>query len=126
MNSATLAQANYSKARAPVGTPREAEYQAFAKITYQITRANTGEIENFPALVAAIHQNRRLWNILALDAADDASPLPPILRARILYLAGFTEQHSRKILRRQADAAALININTIVMRGLQGQSGTGS
>jgi flagellar protein FlaF len=77
----------------------------------------------FPDLVAALHDNRRLWTILAVEVADEANALPRDLRARIFYLAEFIAQHTPKVLTREAGAEALIEINTAIMRGLRGQTG---
>jgi flagellar protein FlaF len=73
-----------------------------------------------PALAAAVHDNRRLWTILAADVADPANPLPAALRARLVYLAEFTRVHSGKVLREGASPDPLIEINIAVMRGLSG------
>ena len=72
-------------------------------------------------LVTAIHENRRLWTILAGDVADDGNTLPEQLRAQIFYLAEFTGQHSAKVLSGKAGVEILIEINMAVMRGLRQQ-----
>ena len=58
--------------------------------------------------------------------ASDANALPDALRARIVYLAEFTRQHSRKVLGREAGIDALVEINTNVLRGLRGDGGAGA
>ena len=45
--------------------------------------------------------------------------LPDDLRARIFYLAEFTDQHTRKVLNGRDTAGPLIEINTAIMRGLR-------
>lgn len=70
-------------------------------------------------MAEAIHENRRLWTILASDVVDKENGLPAQLRAQIFYLAEFTESHSRKVLAKEATADALVEINTAVMRGLR-------
>lgn len=119
MNIAVLAKSAYSDAKESVMTERSTEYQAFAQITHRLLKANVGGLENFNNLVAAISDNRRLWNVLAVDVASQDNGLPKQLRAQIFYLAEFTEQHSRKVLAREQDATALIDINTAIMRGLR-------
>lgn len=123
MNATSQAQAAYRTAATPIKTPRGAEYDAFARVTGRLRAASAPEA-GFGSLAAAIHDNRRLWSILAADAAGEGNGLPPELRARILYLAEFTRQHSGKVLRDGAPAATLIEINTAVMRGLAGRDGT--
>lgn len=123
MNAMQQAQAAYRTAANPIRTPRGAEYDAFARITGRLRSASRPPAR-FRDLAAAVHDNRRLWAILATDAAGDGNLLPPELRARILYLAEFTRIHSGHVLRTGAPADPLIEINTAVMRGLAGRDNT--
>ena len=52
--------------------------------------------------------------------ADDGNGLPRTLRAQIFYLSEFTDHHSRRVLKGEAEVDALIDINLAVMRGLTG------
>lgn len=123
MNAAQLARTAYSPSRAGTMTERGTEYAVFARITHDLKSATDRGRPGFAALAAALHENRRLWRILAIDVADAANALPDDLRARIFYLAEFTDQHTRKILNGQDSAEALIEINTSVMRGLRANPG---
>lgn len=98
------------------------EYEAFARVTRRLRQA-AGEQGNFAELVRALHENRRLWSMLALHVADSANGLPPDLRARIFYLSEFTSDLTRKVLRRESDATTLVEINTAVMAGLRNEGG---
>jgi len=118
VNAMHQAQSAYRTAVRPVRTPRGTEYEAFARITSRL-RAAARPAARFRDLAAAIHDNRRLWTILASDAAGDMNHLPGELRARIVYLADFTRLHSGKVLREGAAAQPLIDINRAVMRGLR-------
>ncbi|MCK8463353.1 flagellar biosynthesis regulator FlaF [Aliiroseovarius sp. S1339] len=121
MNAVALAKTAYnSSSRAPLRTSRGTEYEAFAKVTHQLGRARTS---SFADLAQALHENRRLWTLLAADVADDGNGLPDDLRARVFYLAEFTADHSRKILSGDEDATVLVDINTAVMRGLRQSEG---
>lgn len=117
------AQAAYRSAANPIRTPRGAEYDAFARITGRL-RAASQPTAGFRDLAAAVHDNRKLWSILATDTAGDGNLLPPDLRARILYLAEFTRLHSGQVLRAGATVEPLIDINIAVMRGLAGRDST--
>nr|WP_255744095.1 flagellar biosynthesis regulator FlaF [Aliiroseovarius sediminis] len=110
-----------STSRAPLRTSRGTEYEAFAKVTHQLGRARTS---SFADLAAALHENRRLWTLLAADVANEDNALPSDLRARLFYLAEFTADHSRKVLSEGEDASVLVEINTAVMRGLRQSEGT--
>ncbi len=126
MNAAELARSAYSNTKATIRTDRSTEYEVFARITQNLRTATDRGSPGFAALAAALHENRKLWAILASDVALENNPLPPQLRARIFYLAEFTEQHTRKVLAGNTSAEPLIDINTSVMRGLRGTSARAS
>lgn len=125
MNMATLAHSAYARASSISPSPRETEYRAFARVTRQLSEHVDISQGGFPRLAEAIHQNQRLWSMLAEDVADSANGLPDELRAQIVYLADFTRQHSMQVLRDKASPAILVEINTSVMRGLRAGSGEG-
>lgn len=110
----SMAQSAYSAATAELKAPRTAEYEIFARVTRAIKAA-----DSIASRVAALHDNRRLWNVLAADVADNDNALPESTRARIFYLAEFTRQHTAKVLRSEADADVLVDINTAIMKGLR-------
>lgn len=120
MNAHLMARSAYSGAAVPTRTERGIEYDAFAKCTHAL-RVAQGGFGGYPALVRALSDNRRLWNVLAADVSGAANGLPAPLRAGIFYLAEFTRHHSKRVLAGEADIAALIDVNTAVMRGLRGQ-----
>ncbi|GAB4295450.1 MAG: flagellar biosynthesis regulator FlaF [Roseovarius sp.] len=117
MTAMQQAQASYRAAAEPIRTPRGAEYEAFARITSRLKAAARPPVR-FAELAGAIHDNRRLWTILAADASGEGNRLPADLRARILYLAEFTRVHSARVLRARAEVGPLIEINAAIMRGL--------
>ncbi len=119
MNAQSKAQRAYSAASAPTRTPRNHEYDAVARITHRIRSAEQKGAEGFPGLVEALNENRKLWNIFAVDVADGENRLPRALKAQIFYLAEFTSQHTSKVLARQASVAPLLEINTAILRGLR-------
>lgn len=108
-----LARGAYSVANTEFGTPQTAEYEAFARVTRGLKSATT-----LQSRIAALHDNRRLWILLATDVADPGNRLPDNLRAGIFYLAEFTQQHTSKVLREAGDTDVLIEINKAIMRGL--------
>jgi flagellar protein FlaF len=118
--STSLAQTAYSAAAAPVRTERGTEYAAFQKVTAQLNRARRPDAK-MTERATALHDNRKLWTILASDLADAENALPQSLRAQLFYLAEFSLLQSRKALDDAAALDALIDINTAVMRGLTGQ-----
>ncbi len=123
MNAQTLAKMAYSAPGQPTQTPRSTEYELFSRITRRLRAASAKFPVDFPALVEALHDNRKLWNALAVDVADASNGLPKELRAQIFYLAEFTNHHTRKVLSDKASADVLIEINTTIMRGLKSGGG---
>lgn len=124
MNVIEQARMGYAPASAAVRSPRSTEHQLFAQITARLRRAAHPETGSYGDLVSALHENHKLWTTLAVDVASDDNALPKQLRAQIFYLAKFTQQHTAKVLRKTADADALIDINRSVMSGLAGQEVT--
>jgi len=122
VNATRQAQSAYGLQAQPIRTHRGTEYDAFARITCRLKAA----VENaapYKELAAALHENRRLWALLAADAAGAENGLPGSLRARIVGLAEFTRRHSAQVLSEGASAAPLIEVNTAVMQGLRTRAG---
>ena len=119
MNAHTLALQGYANKAAPTRTPRGIEYEVFARVTHRMNTAARKGDAGYPELVSALHDNRQLWTLLAAEVATDDNQLPQDLRARIFYLAEFTQAQSRKVLNKTASPAALIEVNAAIMRGLR-------
>lgn len=119
MNITKQAQRAYAPNQMPIQTPRSVEAKLFSKVTARMNRA-LGTSTKFAEIAAVLHENRQMWTTLATAVADKDNRLPATLRAQIFYLAEFTELHSRKVLRNEADLSALVDINAAVMRGLNG------
>ncbi|MEP1767161.1 MAG: flagellar biosynthesis regulator FlaF [Sulfitobacter sp.] len=117
MNTTELAQRGYGTAAAPLKSARKIEYDVIARITSRIAAAM--KAKDFVKLVHALHENRTLWRKLSLDVAHPDNLLPDDLRGNLIYLAKFTEHHTRKALQREASAKPLIEVNTAIMRGLK-------
>lgn len=117
MNATLQARRAYAPTSAPIRSERSIEYDVIARITYRLKSAV--ENDDFNALVSALHENRKLWRVLAIDVADPENALPKDLRARIFYLAEFTDQHTSKVIRKEDNAVPLLEINTAILRGLK-------
>jgi len=109
----------YGAGNIPFRTDRNIEYDAFAKVTADLKSSFAARSTDFPAYISAIHSNRSLWSVIAIDVADPGNKLPAPLRAQFFYLAEFTEKESRRILRDKAAPDALVDINFAIMRGLE-------
>lgn len=118
MNAIELARQAYAPTNTPLKSERSIEAQVIGKITARLRLAAARRDSDFPNFVDALSENRKLWNALAVDVASDDNDLTAPLRAQIFYLAEFTELQSAKVLRGEASADALIEINTSMIRGL--------
>jgi flagellar protein FlaF len=104
-------------------SPRSTEYEAFARVTRELKASSPGDGKAAPATIRALHENRRLWTLLAASVVDDDNGLPNELRARLFYLYEFTTVQTRKVLRGEAGIGPLVDVNTAVMAGLRGSGG---
>lgn len=119
MDAAQHAKTGYRAATRSVRTPRKMEYDVLASITYRLRSAAEKGQDGFIDLVNALNDNRRLWTIFFTDVSDRRNGFPKELKARILYLAEFTFQHTRKVLARTHSVQPLLEINTAILRGLR-------
>lgn len=117
MSAISQAQRIYAPASEVTRTPRSAEYEVIARITRRLKQAI--EARGFRQLVDALHENRKLWSTLAINVAAADNALPADLRARLFYLAEFTDTHTQKVLRKEANASVLLEINISILRGLK-------
>jgi flagellar protein FlaF len=122
---AIASQANqiYSDVATNIQTPRSVEYQVFARVTRKLSLLQGKDIEFNTDGVGAIVENQRLWNLLASDVLSEKNELSEQMRASIVSLAIFMRSHSQKVLNGDADVDAIVEINTMIMRGLRGNPG---
>jgi len=116
VNAIDQAQKAYAPAHSHLRSAKSIEYQVFSDVIGRLQEAS--DSNKFSDLVASLYENRALWSILARDVANPDNGLPQQLRAQIFYLYEFTQLHTGKVLRGDADVDALIDINTSILRGL--------
>lgn len=117
MNAFAQAQDAYASRRSPMRTGRGTEIELLTQVTSRL-KAASGKGQPFAKLAEALHENRTMWSHFAISVADKDNALPADLRARLFYLAEFTEHHSQRVLAGAAQINPLIEINTAVLRGL--------
>ncbi|WP_242509519.1 flagellar biosynthesis regulator FlaF [Rhodovulum imhoffii] len=113
-----MAKSAYAAPQIVLSTARGTEYRVISRITARMAEAGKHGTQSWPRLVAALHDNHRLWTALAIDLASPGNKLPEALRAEILSLADFSLRHTGAVLARKAEIAPLIEINTAILRGL--------
>jgi flagellar protein FlaF len=121
VNAFAQAQRAYAPNQTATKTARSTEYDIIARISHRMKRAM--QQKDFPALAEALHENNRLWMTLAIDVAHPDNLLPDDLRARIVYLAEFTRQHSHKVMQKLESAVPLLEINAAILKGLKQEVG---
>lgn len=118
MNATDRALLAYAPTNPLLRTDRAIEHQAIARVTSRLSEAVKNAATDFPGLVRALHDNRQLWTILAADVSQPENRLPEMLRAQIFYLSEFTSLHTARVLRGEARAEPLVEINKAVLKGL--------
>jgi flagellar protein FlaF len=118
VNIIELAHRAYAPKTSVLRSERSTEHQLFSEVTTQLRSTAKLLPTSFPKFAEAIHANRAVWTHLAAQVADADNELSEDLRARIFYLSEFTNFHSRKVLKGEADIKPLVDINTAMMRGL--------
>jgi flagellar protein FlaF len=122
MSPHTHARSAYASASSSIRTGRDTEYAVFARVTGALGAVDQTDRRAFPQLAQAIADNQRLWGVLAEDLMNDDNQLPAPLRANLISLAEFVRRHSLAVLGGRAKVAPLIDINTMMMKGLRGNT----
>jgi flagellar protein FlaF len=110
----------YQQATARTEPPRSAEYRLFGEVTRALIEADQADEGDIKTRIEALDWNRRLWSALASDCAAPENALPPALRAQIISLSIWVSRHSSAVMRREEEIGPLVDINRIIMQGLQG------
>lgn len=119
MNATSQALRGYAEHSVSTRSDRRAEYDIIARVTQELRDSAVKRKTNFAAYAEALHTNQRLWTALLVDVADTDNPFPKELKARIAYLADFTNHHTRRIMREKVSVMPLLEINMAVLRGLK-------
>lgn len=115
------AREGYGRNAVPIKSHRAAEYEAIARTSHRLRAAAAQKKSDFPEYIAALQENRKLWSTLAIDVAHPENGLPQDLRARLFFLAEFTESETRRLMKDEGNVGVLIEINAAVLQGLRGQ-----
>lgn len=119
MNASALAQSAYGPRIGGAQTARETEYQILSRVTGALSTAR--DAGSFPKICEALHQNVKLWSMLAADVAGPANGLPQELRRGVASLAVFSIRTSLQAMQGDRDLTVLIDVNQAMMKGLRSQ-----
>jgi len=109
----------YQQAAARAESPRDIEYRLFGQVTRALMTASETSVEEIGARMDALDWNRRLWSVLAADCATPSNQLPVQLRANIISLSLWVNRHTSAIMRNEAEFGPLIDVNKMIMQGLE-------
>lgn len=109
----------YQQAAARAESPRDIEYRLFGQVTRALMTASEASGSDIGARMDALDWNRRLWSVLAADCASNNNQLPVPLRANIISLSLWVSRHTSAIMRNEAEFGPLIDINKMMMQGLE-------
>jgi flagellar protein FlaF len=91
-------------------------------VTRSLIEASRADPSDLKTRIDAIDWNRRLWSALANDCAQPENQLPKALRAQIISLSSWVRRHSSAVMRGEEPFDDLIEINRIMMQGLDGKT----
>ncbi|WP_297696423.1 flagellar biosynthesis regulator FlaF [Phenylobacterium sp.] len=109
----------YQQASQRAESPRDIEYRLFGQVTRALMDAAETPQHAIGARMDALDWNRRLWSVLAADCANPRNELPAQLRANIISLSLWVNRHTSAIMRNEAEFGPLIDVNKMIMQGLQ-------
>jgi flagellar biosynthesis activator protein FlaF len=119
-----LAYKAYGEVTSRTANSGQIEYALFQDVTQALKNVDEVEMPAPAVWADAIDRNMKLWQILSTDLASDANELDPTLKRNLIALAESVRQISYHVLSRKAEIAELVEINEIIMQGLEGQSST--
>lgn len=114
--------AAYKQTLQETESPREMERRVFSQVTRALQDAEAARLpvqldENAQE---ALERNQQLWGALMFDVADQENGLPQALRAQIISLALFVDNYTGEVLAGRKPVRLLIELNQMIIRGLQG------
>jgi flagellar protein FlaF len=118
-----MSVAAYKKTIKETESPRNIEKRVFSKIT-----SNLEKLSDEPDDIlkdetkSALWENQRLWMALRADLVLPENSLPPQLRAQLLSLGIWVDNHTQKVLQGKAKIADLVEVNKNIISGLEGKS----
>jgi flagellar biosynthesis activator protein FlaF len=121
----------YKRTISDTEAPRQIERRVLVQATADLERflkfdATERRIDKLQILAGglrdAIWKNEQVWLTFKHDPAEKENSLPPDLRATLISLAIWVENHSALVMMGAEEIAPLININRSIIRGLSGST----
>jgi flagellar protein FlaF len=112
----------YQQTTASAESPREIEYRLFGQVTRALMAAAEAPRADIATRIDALDWNRRMWSVLANDCGSPANRLPVQLRANIISLSLWVNRHTSAVMRNEEDFGPLIQVNRMIMQGLDARA----
>jgi len=119
MTNSFQAQNGYKTTQRELTSDKDIEYKVLASVTAALSRIDMDEIGAQTKLAEALIDNVKLWNIFFLDLVNPNNTLPLPLKTNLISLAEFTQAHTLKVFKGEADHKVLIDINQSIASGLR-------
>ena len=119
MNDLAMARRGYTSSSISSSNPIEAEYSLIARLSHRLAEASRNRERRHPEFVAALSENRRFWNLVAVSVADAGNGMSADLKARLFWISEFVAHETGRILSGESDPEILIEINASIMQGLR-------
>ncbi len=117
MHISERAKKGYANTQKQMGSDIELELKIFTDITGRLAAADASLPGGMSNLATALQDNARLWNLIYLDITNPNNNLERELKSGLIYLAEFTGQHTSKVLKGEAGAEILVEINKNIISG---------
>ena len=108
----------YAKVQTTIGSYRDTEYRLLGAVTGALVEAQDGDC-SLQQQIKAVLWNDKIWNAFMCDLCSPENSLPKPLKSALLSLTVFVHKETQRILDKEADLEALININRQIMEGLK-------
>jgi flagellar protein FlaF len=115
----------YQRTRQVLETPRSTEHRLLGEITAGLMHARDHGLSG-PALMDVLHRNREVWQTFAADCMLPSNGLPAQLRASIISISLWVDRHISLVMAGREELEPLIDINRMVMQGLEGDARAGA
>lgn len=109
----------YQQASNRAESPRDSEYRLFGQVTLALMEAAKTDPGDVSGRIDALDWNRSVWTVLLNDCSSPDNQLPAPLRASIISLAIWVGKHTSAVIRRREEIQPLIDVNRLIMQGLQ-------
>ena len=122
--------AAYKRTISDTEAPRQIERRVLAKVTAELEQSylafdqSDRRIERLQLLADGLRnvlwKNERVWMAFKFDLAEQENGLSPELKASLISLAIWVEQHTQALMAGSRQIRPLIDVNRTIIQGLGG------